>query len=355
VIRALVTALAALAVAAPAVGDTWREIAPEGAACWDGKPWHFWYRTGASDNLVVHFQGGGSCWDDARCTTTDGSTFDPGLGRDDHPGLRRAGLFDAQHTENPVRDWRVAFIPYCTGDMHLGRRTLDYTTPAGERVRFAHEGQRNVRTALDWIEARLAAEGRPPARILVSGESAGAVAASYWGLEIGDRFPDSALAVVGDAAGAYRAARINAILRHWGALDGLPPTVAFAKPDEIYLESYYRAIAERHPRAHLAQVNHADDTVQRGYMTLMQAPTDDFTKGLTCNLNEIRRDAANFHSFIHPGTGHSMLGSAALYDARCEGQSLVDWVTRVIDGAPVENRWCDGATAPFSQVRVPRL
>ena len=115
------------------------------------------------------------------------------------------------------------------------------------------------------------------------------------------------------------------------------------------------ATAQRHPRAHLAQLNFSDDAVQRRFLDLMGAPTEVLTKGLTCNLNEIRIYSPNFHSYIYPGTAHVMLRTAAFYDTSCEGERLVDWVGHVIQGQPVQNRWCDGSAAPFSQVSVPTL
>lgn len=32
------------------------------------------------------------------------------------------GLVDNGNPLNPVRDWAYLFIPYCTGDVHLGQR-----------------------------------------------------------------------------------------------------------------------------------------------------------------------------------------------------------------------------------------
>jgi hypothetical protein len=346
--------LLAVCAVSSAVAEEWREVAPPDTTCWDGKPWHFWYRTGQSDNLVIYFQGGGGCWRSELCDITGQPTFDRDLTAEDHPS-RSGGLFDDSHADNPVRGWRAAFLPYCTGDVHVGRRTVEYTRADGSTYTVAHEGQRNVRAALDWIAARIVAEGRPPPRIFVSGESAGAIAASFWAYEIGDRFPDAALSVVGDAAGGYRTAHINGLLRQWGTLDALPAAPAFADPGKVYLESFYLATAQRHPDAHLAQINFADDAVQRRFMDLMGAPTDVLTKGLTCNLNEIRIDSPNFHSYIYPGTEHIMLRTGALYETTCEGERLVDWIGRVVEGQPVVNRWCDGTAAVLTEVSIPRI
>jgi hypothetical protein len=174
-------------------------------------------------------------------------------------------------------------------------------------------------------------------------------------VQIGDRFPGAELVVIGDAAGGYRTMKVNAILEHWGALDGLPPLAAYREKSKVYLETFYLAAAERHPRARLAQVNHADDAQQRRLLDLLGAPVDSLTKGLTCNLNEVRLDAPGFHSFIYPGTEHVLLRTSAVYTTSCAGVRVVDWLQRVIDGAAVETTWCEIDSAERSRVPLPRL
>ncbi len=152
------------------------------------------------------------------------------------------------------------------------------------------------------------------------------------------------LIVLGDSAGGYRSLGANTALRAWGVLDALPELPAYADRDRVFFESFYIAAAQRHPAARLAQVNFADDAVQRRFMSLLGTPVKQLTKPLTCNLNEVRIDAPGFRSFIYPGTRHTMLRTDAVYSTRCEGQSLVDWIDDLIAGRPIENRWCDGST-----------
>jgi len=342
------------AVASASTRSEWKEVSPDGTTCWDGTPWHFWYRPGTEPDLVIWFQGGEACWRDALCDIATGPTFDAAVTAEDHPE-DLAGLFDSSRPDNPVRGWRVLFVPYCTGDAHIGRRTVQYTRADGSTFQFAHEGQRNVRAALDWVTSRLIAEGTAPPRVFVGGESAGAIAASFWAAEIGDRFPGAGLAVVGDGAGGYRSLAVKAPLRQWGVLDALPDLPAYADVDKVYFETFYVATAQRHPDAHLGQVNFADDAAQRRFLDLLGTPTDVLTKGLTCNLNEIRIDTPNFHSYIYPGTQHVMLRTSAIYSTECQGERVVDWVGDIIAGKPVQNRWCDGTIDPLTSPSVPRL
>ena len=331
-------AFAATLLVAPFAAAEWTEIAPAGATCWDGSPWHFWYRAGAADKLAIWFEGGGACWNDALCGVEGRPAFDA---RASTRPLPADGLFDASRTNNPLRDYSILALPYCTGDVHVGRRTVDYRRKDGTRFAFAHQGARNTLAALDWLKQRAV----DPRVVFVSGESAGAIGAAYWSLEIGDRYPNAQLIALGDAAGGYRSLGVNGALKQWGALDALPSVPAYADRDRVFFETFYVAAAQRHPTARLGQVNFADEAEQRTFLRLLGTPVDKLTKPLTCNMNEVRIDAPQFHSFIYPGNKHVVLSTNAVYAIRCNGQSLVDWVTDLIDGAPLENRWCDGTTS----------
>jgi hypothetical protein len=327
----------------------WVEVAPEGTTCWDGSPWHFWYHGGSADNLAVWFEGGGACWNAALCDRDGRPSFQTKIASQPPTGK---GLFDQRRKNNPLRDFSMVLLPYCTGDVHIGRRTVEYTRPDGTRYRFAHEGARNTVAALDWLKSR----GFDPRTLFVGGESTGAIGAAYWAVEIGDRWPKAQLIVLGDSAGGYRSLGVNTALRQWGVLDALPDLPAYAERDRVYFETFYIAAAQRHPNAKLAQVNFADDADQRRFMSLLGTPVKQLTKPLTCNLNEVRIDAPGFRSFIYPGKQHVILRTDAVYATRCDGQSLVSWVNDLVAGRPLENRWCDG-TAPTlaSPVQVPGL
>ena len=102
-------------------------------------------------------------------------------------------------------------------------------------------------------------------------------------------------------------------------------------------------------------MNFADDAVQRRFLDILGAPAEDITKGLTCNLNEVRLDAPGFHSFIYPGEEHVLLRTSAVWTTSCAGTKVVDWVRRVIDGEPVETTWCEDVANELSRVPLPRL
>lgn len=73
-----------------------------------------------STKLVIFFSGTGACFNDASCADTAAS-FNQGDFNTLVSGSGNSGMFDITNAENPVRNWNAVFIPYCTGDLHIGQ------------------------------------------------------------------------------------------------------------------------------------------------------------------------------------------------------------------------------------------
>ena len=83
------------------------------------------------------------------------------------------GLVDNSNEENPVRDWGYLFVPYCTGDVHLGAR---------EAAGVNFNGRANAQAALDWLF-----EAMPePEATLTTGCSAAARLGPHGNIHDGD-------------------------------------------------------------------------------------------------------------------------------------------------------------------------
>ena len=91
------------------------------------------------NKVVIDFEGGGGCWDLITCLLPTWATSVGGA-----PSSN--GLVDDENPENPTRDWAYLYVPYCTGDVHLGARTA-----AG--VDFF--GRINARSALEYLFERM--------------------------------------------------------------------------------------------------------------------------------------------------------------------------------------------------------
>jgi len=103
------------------------------------------------------------------------STYLPFHRRRTQPTLKASS---SSTTRESVRDWSFVYIPYCTGDIHMGSATKTYSNAGNPNVpaTFAiqHRGFDNFMVVLDWITKNF--DG--PKNILVTGSSAGGYGAS---------------------------------------------------------------------------------------------------------------------------------------------------------------------------------
>ncbi|HXJ33626.1 MAG TPA: pectin acetylesterase-family hydrolase [Candidatus Eisenbacteria bacterium] len=154
-----------------------------GTRCGDGSPYAFWLRlapTGSPlEHVAIDLQGGGVCVFPADCQSVPADLFSA---LDD--GEPSEGYLDTNPAINPFSDWTMAFLPYCTQDVHLGNGT----TSAFPGVTVYRFGGRNVRGTLRYLRDVLwtaidgdSAEGFRPDRltVLFAGESAGAFGVDF--------------------------------------------------------------------------------------------------------------------------------------------------------------------------------
>ena len=52
----------------------------------------------------------------------------------------------------------------------------------------------------------------------------------------------------------------------------------------------------------------------------------------------------NLLSYIAPGDEHTTLSDGTFYTEEVNGQPLVDWVTRLVEGEPVDDVHCTDCT-----------
>ncbi|HJL17512.1 MAG TPA: pectin acetylesterase-family hydrolase [Sandaracinaceae bacterium LLY-WYZ-13_1] len=238
----------------------WLKVELPGTVCGNGSQYKFWvnYIPGATDTLV-YFEAGGACWDYPSCSGAEGirGAAHPDGIEDDLIDLWALGspLLRRNRTENPLATWNMVFVPYCTGDVHIGRRDAVYEDPTGENppLEWHHRGYDNVQAVAGWMEEQFPELDR----LLVSGCSAGGAGAinNYYFLrtrlepERGYLLNDSGPIFPSDSNSAALHERIREAWDVDGVLaDGLPP---FA--DEIIgdLGAINSVLAEQFPRDRL--------------------------------------------------------------------------------------------------------
>lgn len=313
----------------------------------------FWVKRGATDNLVVFFDGGGACWDDVTCAlprlatdARDDDGFYKGelLTSDDPNTL--GGIFDLDNPQNPVRDWSFVFVPYCTGDVHSGSSTADYTNPdTGEPFTIQHRGTDNFRVILEWMRQNFDA----PGEILVTGSSAGAYgAATHYG-RIRDTFPAGRAVMVGDAGqGVTTQDFLELRNDNWNY--DLPASVFGENASLTADDDIVAILAAHYPADRFGQYTTAHDITQSGFYALMGATNAcrAWTSKMASDLTR-RQDAGNFRSYLAAGQSHTILRTPLFYTERSGGAPFAEWFTAMLGDAAPDNRAC--ANCLTQQVR----
>lgn len=321
------------------VGEWEQVAAPAPCVCSDGSPFHYWVREGAPDKVLFFLDGGGACFSAETCRAST-ATYRVNLGGDGAPA--DAGIFDPSDPDNPLADHSIVFVPYCTGDLHLGAATHDY----GEGVVVEHRGSANGTAAL-----AAAVELFPDAgEVVVAGSSAGSAGAPLYGGLAHDAFPEADVAVVADASAAYPGTPeiTLAIGGLWGIGDALPPWPETADlPLEAWsLPGLFVAATLHHPDIRFATFNDAFDSVQAQFTRLIGGDPTRLDELIVANNAWIDDQGVDAMHWVSPGTGHTILGSDELYDEVVDGVSFVEWLAAFLAGDEVDDVRCTGCEPP---------
>lgn len=316
----------------------------------------FWARKNpASKNLMVYFEGGGACWDNLTCSNpmTGGSQplqfFVPSVPSNAGPETAD-GIFRMDRPDNPVRDWNVVYVPYCTGDLHSGAATKTYTSvgnpalglPAGVPVTINHRGFSNTMVALDWARKSF---GKPE-RVLVAGVSAGGYGATANSPWVGRAFPHSRLYVLADSSQGVTTSTFDTGMpgrESWNPQ--LAPWVFGSNPDQVAGNDLLRRAAWGQPLARFAQYTPAFDDVQISFYGLMKQfygpggscpnPAIDWYQQMSKKLVVDALTAWNYRFYVAAipnGPFHTVLRGPEFYSETSAGQSLTSWIDAMLDG-----------------------
>lgn len=159
-------------------------------------PFAFQVIPGASDKVLLYFQGGGACWDEASTAL--------GFCTSDVSPQSATGIFDRSNPKNEFSDYTVVHVMYCSGDIFGGNVVRGYNDKEG--VPVTQRGFKNAEASLDWVVSQQAA-GHLAASLsdlVVMGCSAGSIGAQLWGNQAVTRLKWDRAAVMPDSyAGVF--------------------------------------------------------------------------------------------------------------------------------------------------------
>lgn len=311
----------------------------------------FWVRPGDPKRLALVFDGGGACWDDLTCSNPFGGDglltfYSPDIPADADPS-RYGGLLDFDDPANPVRDWTVVAIPYCTGDVHLGATDRDYRMLGHRGLPRAftlhHRGYDNFMVVLDWI-TRHVPQG--VSDLLVTGASAGGYGAAGLFPWVAQAYPQARLSVLADASQGVSTAAFDAGTPGRGSWEAqLAPWVFGEDPLAVRSSEMMQRGAAAFPGGRFAQYTTTTDSVQIGFygvMRLRYGPSDDPScRGVVPDWNrqmlaQLATDGAlqpNLRAYVAPGSSHTIIADDAFYAPMGAQPSVATWLTGMLDPA----------------------
>jgi hypothetical protein len=320
----------------------WGKVVPGGdCQCSDGSEFNLWVREANPDKVLLYFKGGGACWSAETCAQdgSDGSEdlYTAAIGLEEHPS-RWDGIFDLTNERNPFADYSIVYVPYCTGDVFIGNATTTYA----DGLTVQHKGYVNGTAALDYLAATF-----PDATdVVVAGLSAGSVGAPLYGGLVSDRLPDASITVLADGSGAHPPSAGNQVTAAWGIANAIPdwPENAGLTAEQWMAPGLFVQSGRHAPDVIFARHDYANDQTQ-AFENRRLGIADDPLSLIDANETQIESAGVNQVSYTAPGGQHGVLQYEKFYTEEVDGQSLVDWVTRLVEGEPVDDVHCEECTA----------
>jgi hypothetical protein len=250
---------------------------------------------------------------------------------------REGGIFDFARADNPFRDYSFLYVPSCTGDAHLGDVTREYSP----QLTVEHNGFVNGTATLGYL-----AEHYPDAaQVVVVGKTVGSVAAPVYGGLAADLLPDAQVTVFGGQSGHVPDdPDLNAKVlgELWGAYDNMPDwevndglTARAWGPPRFWIQA-----GLHDPELVLARFDYAyDQSAAEGAESMGRDPTK-LLAVIDANEAAIEKAGVVLHSYTAPGDGHGIFEYERFYELEVNGEKLVDWLTRLIEGEPVQDVHC---------------
>lgn len=348
----------------------------------DEHAFHFYFQKGKKDKLVFFFNGGGACWNDHTCITSlkagDRPTYNPSLLTENTPDS--SGILSATREDNPFKDWSKVFIPYCTGDIHIGSKNSVYTdllglvtgTP-GAQVMVQHRGFDNFLAVRDWVKNKVKA--KKVKSLIVSGSSAGGYGATLNFPYLQEAFPKADATLISDGSAAIVTQgfldTVFSTDSPWGVENTISQEInEFDQLDnfqaETFNETLLTGLANSDKKVKIAQYTTAWDAVQVQFLNIMKNPNNptqwaNIPAATFCEWNarmvesfSLTASANNYRHYIGQGMVHTALTDAFMpeiyYTEASGGILFTEWLEDLTDDdhhSNWDNQACTDCGAPF--------
>lgn len=358
-----------------ASGTVTRKYEPACTGTEGNKTFRFLVKKGNSKNLLVNFMGGGACWDSKNCLGDYTPTYFNKLDASPSYLIKFLfnGILDYSNASNPMNDWNMVFIPYCSGDLHWGSNSLTYKHPStGASVSFKHKGFDNFLSVLKYIQTNSDFTPGAGNKILVIGQSAGGYGTIFNFSHIKEAFPNSETHAFADASnGVVPSGFQTQAMANWNVSVNLPSWVtgisdSFIQSGDLG-EMIYK-ISQYYPASRFAQYTAEYDGNQRYFYNVMQVlPTKTYEDkkdfwgsssgynvpdSVTCDWRDKMRLktaasslSSNYKYYAAAGDVHTITTSKEFFSENSGGQTVRDWLSAFLENKSWISKDCRTAGA----------
>jgi hypothetical protein len=294
-----------------------------------------------SDKLMIFLQGGGACFDQFTCLA-NAATGNANV--DNQKGELTAGVFDRSNAKNPVKDWNFVFIPYCTGDVHLGTKDDGMVDAADGVQHFV--GRLNLTAFLNRVVPTFSTASQ----VLLTGVSAGGFGSAGNTEYVQWAFGKVPVTVIDDSGPAMSTKVVPSCLQKqwrdlWGFDGSILKDCGADCPDRDNFELDYTKHVAEHADGRMAGLisSNADNTItvffgygQNNCTGNFATPVSqaDFTAGLLEYRDFVKGIYPNYGTYYIQSNKHTWIADDGFYTTTTGANKrlLVDWYADIVNG-----------------------
>jgi len=313
--------------------DQWTWIDVEGTQCGDGSATGFAINPHAgATTLFLYLEGGGGCWDYLTCEGLVQTSFHlNGYGEETFEGLiaevyKNMWLFDRDSETNPLADAHFVFIPYCTGDAHVGDavQELQGLLPWNNGT-FYFKGRANLLADL----AHIVPTFPEVERVVLTGGSAGGFGAGLNWPVVSDAFGQGIAVDLIDDSGPPIEPNAGVWPKWLSAWQvELPEGCVGCEGNVTAVVDYLRT--HMLPKGKMALLSFSRDAIISTFFQLSPFVFEERLHGVL----DLFDQEPNAHYFVMDGASHTMtIFGTEGYEAS-DGTKLTDWLIGFLGDGP---------------------
>ena len=344
-ITANMAPLGALGEPLRAPDQTWTYTEIEGTRCRDGSKAGVSLRLNArSKKVLIYLEGGVYCLDALTCLINPDNVDD--LLFNSARVEPNVGIFDRKNPQNPVRDWNIVYVPYCSGDAMGGTREQPVDVPSGPARQY-FSGHLNLEVLL----RRIVPTFPDVSDVVLTGMSAGGTSVLMNMPLVQRAFPALRVRYIVDSslpplsAAALAPCLQDRMRTLWGLEQGaLSDCGANCPATHDYWQDYALFVARTFSDRPAGFLDAIEDGQMRslcgiglrectGNLLFDSIAAADYRRELISFRDQLT-PLASYGTFYPQGDQHTWLKSDSFYTSNAGGTSLVDWFSRISNNLP---------------------